>query len=139
MCKSQIWHTLSFYFLYHISHYLTSCLMQTLHYVLWCISVWTNHSFPLSIDSEGSYGSVFSSCSLRYTQHWPKVGVIMGAYIAALLTLTTSGQIQNKPSSFSLLPYGIVGDDKPQPWLKPDLDSKVHEKRRKREREIHFL
>ncbi len=61
-----------------------------------------------------SNGSIFSSCSLRYTRHWPKVGVIMGAYVAALLTLTTSGQLQNKASSFSLLPYGIVGDGKPQ-------------------------
>ncbi len=38
----------------------------------------------------------------------------MGAYAAALLTLTTSGQLQNKPLSFSLLPYGIVGDGKPE-------------------------
>ncbi len=61
-----------------------------------------------------SNGSISSSCSLRYTWHWPKVGVIMGAYAAALLTLTTSGQLQYKPLSFSLLPYGIVGDGKPQ-------------------------
>ncbi len=85
-----------------------------------CISVVNNHSrFWMS------KGSISSSCSLRYTRHWPKVGVIMGAYVAELLTLTTSGQLQNKPLELFTVALWNYGGwktiDKPQPWLKPDL------------------
>lgn len=81
------------------------------HCILCRVCGLTNHSL---------INNTFSHCALLLcTWHWPRVSVIIGGYVAALLTWTTRGQIQNKPLSFSLLPYGIVGDgEKPQPWLK---------------------